>query len=137
MSINSVVISGNLTRDAEVRRTASGLAIVSFGMAVNDRVKNKQTGEWEDHANFVDVVWFGAYAEKRAGSMTKGTKACVFGKLHYSTWERDGQKRSKLEVVAQEVELPPRAQGQYQAPQQEQAKQQYQEPPMYADDIPF
>lgn len=138
MSINSVVISGNLTRDAEVRRTASGLAIVSFGMAVNDRVKNKQTGEWENYANFIDVTWFGAYAEKCAGGMTKGTRACVFGKLHYSTWERDGQKRSKLEVVAQEVELPPRAQGQqaqYQAPQ---AQYQEQLPPMYEDDsIPF
>ena len=139
MSINSVCISGNLTRDAEVRRTASGLAIVSFGMAVNDRVKNKQTGEWENYANFIDVTWFGAYAEKCAGGMTKGTRACVFGKLHYSTWERDGQKRSKLEVVAQEVELPPRAQGQYQAPQQApQAQYQEQLPPMYEDDsIPF
>ena len=142
MSINSVCISGNLTRDAEVRRTASGLAIVSFGMAVNDRVKNKQTGEWENYANYVDVTWFGAYAEKCAGSMAKGTKACVYGKLHYNSWERDGQKRSKLEVVAQEVELPPRAQGQqtqYQAPQA-QYQEQYQAPqvpPMYEDDIPF
>lgn len=126
MSINTVTISGNLTRDAEVKRTQSGLAIVNFSMAVNDRRKNNQTGEWENYANFVDVTWFGTYAEKCAGALVKGTKVCVQGKLSYSTWERDGQKRSKLEVVANEVELPPRQK------QQQEEQAQY-----YEVDIPF
>ena len=63
MSINRVIISGNLTRDPELRRTQSGMAIMSFGVAVNDRRRNQQTGEWEDYANFVDCTMFGNRAE--------------------------------------------------------------------------
>ena len=105
MSINRVVISGNLTRDPELRRTQSGMAIMSFGVAVNDRRRNQQTGEWEDYANFVDCTMFGNRAESLSNYLSKGTKVAIEGKLRYSSWERDGQKRSKLEVVVDELEF--------------------------------
>lgn len=105
MSINVVNISGNLTRDSELRRTTGGTAILGFGVAVNDRRKNQQTGEWEDYPNFVDCTMFGTRAEKLAGMLTKGTKVCILGKLRYTSWERDGQKRSKIEVIVDDIEL--------------------------------
>lgn len=104
MSVNSVSISGNLTRDAELRMTSAGSPVVSFGVAVNERRKNPQ-GEWEDYANFVDCVMFGTSAEKLQPYLEKGVKVAVEGKLRFSSWERDGQKRSKLEVVVDEVDL--------------------------------
>ena len=105
MSINIVNISGNLTRDSEIRRTQGGTAILGFGVAVNDRRKNQQTGEWEDYPNFVDCTMFGTRAEKLAGMLTKGTKVCIVGKLRYMSWEKDGQKRSKIEVIVDDIEL--------------------------------
>ena len=118
MSINRVVVSGNLTREPELRATQSGMQVLSLGMAVNDRRKNQQTGEWDDVPNFVDVKVFGNRAESLSRILAKGSKVCVEGKLRYSSWERDGQKRSKLEVVADEVELMPKGGNQQpQAPQ--------------------
>lgn len=105
MSINVVCISGNLTRDADLRMTAGGTPVLSLGIAVNDRRKNQQTGEWEDYPNFVDAVLFGARAEKLAQYLSKGTKVALSGHLRYSSWERDGQKRSKLEVIVDELEF--------------------------------
>ena len=124
MSINRVNISGNLTRDPELRVTGSGTQILSFGVAVNDRRRNPQTNEWEDVPNFVDCVVFGARAEPLSRFLSKGSKVALEGKLRYSSWEtKDGQRRSKLEVVVDEVEfLSSRNQqapaGAYQAPQQ-------------------
>lgn len=136
MSINVVNISGNLTRDSELRRTTGGTAILGFGVAVNDRRKNQQTGEWEDYPNFVDCTMFGARAEKLAGMLIKGTKVCILGKLRYMSWERNGQKRSKIEVIVDDIELM-----QNRKPQQEQPQQDYQpgyqqQPAMY-DELPF
>lgn len=111
MSINKAIISGNLTRDPELRRTQSGMAIMSFGVAVNDRRRNSQTGEWEDYANFIDCTMFGNRAESLADILAKGMKVAVEGKLRWSQWERDGQKRSKIEVVADEIELMSRSGG--------------------------
>lgn len=105
MSINRVLISGFLTRDAELRATQGGTQVLSFGLAVNDRRKNPQSGEWEDVPNFVDVIIFGRRAEALSRLLSKGTKISVDGKLRYSSWEKDGQRRSKLEVVAEDVEL--------------------------------
>ena len=105
MSINRVMISGNLTRDAEIRSTQSGMAILGFGGAVNDRRKNHQTGEWEDYPNFVDCTMFGTRGEQLQPYLTKGTKVAIEGKLRYSSWERDGQRRSKLEVIVDELEF--------------------------------
>ena len=105
MSINRVIISGNLTRDPELRQTQSGMAVLSFGVAVNDRRKNPSTGEWEDYPNFVDCTMFGARANSLANYLSKGTKVSIEGKLRWSQWERDGQKRSKLEVIFDELEF--------------------------------
>ncbi len=105
MSINRVIISGNLTRDPELRSTASGLPVLGFGVAVNDRRRNQQTGEWEDYPNFIDCTMFGARGESLSKFLTKGAKVAIEGKLRWSQWERDGQKRSKIEVIVDELEL--------------------------------
>ena len=105
MSINRVVISGNLTRDPELRTTASGMPIMSLGVAVNDRRKNNQTGEWEDYANFIDCTMFGTRAQNIQRFLSKGTKVTIEGKLRWSQWERDGQKRSKIEVIVDALDF--------------------------------
>lgn len=151
MSINRVNISGNLTRDPELRATAGGTQVLSFGVAVNDRRRNAQTGEWEDYPNFVDCTMFGNRAEAVGRFLAKGMKVAIEGKLHYSSWERDGQKRSKLEVMvrregqtqaqpqqslAETVPMQPRAQA---APQWN-AQQAYAAVPQsefYDEDVPF
>ena len=105
MSINRVNISGNLTRDPELRATAGGTQVLSFGVAVNDRRRNPQSGEWEDYPNFVDCTMFGTRAEAVGRYLSKGSKVAIEGKLRYSSWERDGQRRSKLEVIVDEIEF--------------------------------
>ena len=106
MAINRVCISGNLTRDPELRQTAGGSQVLRVGVAVNDRRKNQQTGQWEDVPNFVDCVVFGNRAEALAAILHKGDKVAIGGRLRYSSWEaKDGTRRSKLEVIAEEVEL--------------------------------
>mgnify|MGYP002736475053 CR=1 FL=1 len=112
MSINRVNITGNLTRDPELRVTAAGTQVLSFGVAVNDRRRNPQTGEWEDYPNFVDCTMFGTRAEAVSRFLAKGHKVAIEGKLRYSSWEKDGQRRSKLEVIVDEIEFmsqPPRS----------------------------
>lgn len=116
MSINRVCISGNLTRDPELRATASGVQVLGFGVAVNDRRKNPQTGEWEDYPNFVDCTMFGTRAEALGRYLSKGAKVSIEGKLRYSSWERDGQRRSKLEVIVDEIEFMSRREPGAQAP---------------------
>ena len=141
MSINRVNISGNLTRDPEMRATQSGTQILTFGVAVNDRRRNPQTGEWEDYPNYIDCVVFGARAEPLSRFLTKGSKVAIEGKLRWSQWERDGQKRSKIEVIVDEVEFlsPRQNQGQGGGYQQQsggyqprQQMQQAQPQPTYA-----
>ena len=106
MSINRVMISGNLTRDAELRTTPSGTSILSFGVAVNDRRRNAN-GEWEDYANFIDCTMFGRRAEALAQYLTKGVKVAIEGRLHYSAWDdrNTGQRRSKVDVTVDELEF--------------------------------
>ena len=105
MSINRVIISGNLTRDPELRQTSGGLPVLGFGVAVNDRRRNQQTGEWEDYPNFVDCTMFGTRAQSVSQFLHKGSKVAIEGKLRWSQWERDGQKRSKIEVISDELEF--------------------------------
>lgn len=135
MSINRVNISGNLTRDPEMRRTAGGTAVMSFGVAVNDRAKNPQTGEWEDRPNFIDCVMFGARAEAVSRYISKGSKVAIEGKLRWSQWEKDGRKRSKIEVIVDEIEFMSRREdgAQTHAPQPAPAPV----PDVYDEDIPF
>jgi len=105
MSINKVLISGNLTRDPELRSTASGMPVLGLGVAVNDRRKNQSTGEWEDYPNFIDCTMFGTRAESVSRFLSKGAKVAIEGKLRWSQWEREGQKRSKIEVIVDEIEF--------------------------------
>lgn len=105
MSINRYIATGNLTREPELRRTANGMAVLNIGIAVNDRRKNQQSGEWEDYPNFLTCVMFGTRAESVSGYLHKGSKVAVEGKLRFSQWEKDGQKRSKIEVMIDDLEL--------------------------------
>lgn len=135
MSINAVSISGNLTRDPVIRKAASGSSVMSFGVAVNDRRKDQQTGEWKDYPNFVDCVVIGRRADSLAQYLSKGTKVAIEGKLSYSSWERDGQKRSKLEVLVNDIEFMSRGNGGGQYAQPQQNYQQRHE--AYDQEIPF
>ena len=165
VSINRVNITGNLTRDPELRATQGGTQILRLGVAVNDRRRNPQTGNWEDYPNFIDCVMFGTRAEAIQRYLSKGTKVAIEGRLRYSSWERDGQKRSKIEVVVDEIEFMSSRQGggahaaqggyqqqgggyaaqapqqaPYQAPAPAQAPAPVQAPPaadVYDEDIPF
>lgn len=103
--INRAILVGRLTRDPELRHTQSGLAVMGLGVAVNDSRKNAQTGEWEDYPNFIDCAMMGERADKLAPMLKKGMKVAIEGKLRYSSWERDGQKRSKLEVMVEQIEF--------------------------------
>ena len=105
MSINRVIISGNLTRDPEIRHTTGGTAVLAIGVAVNDRRRNNQTGEWEDYPNFVDCTMFGSRAEAVCRYLSKGSKVAIDGRLRWSQWERDGRKQSKLEVIVDDIEF--------------------------------
>lgn len=105
MSINKVLISGNLTRDPELRATSAGTQVLSFGIAVNDRRRNSQTGEWEDHPNFIDCTMYGPRAEGISHLIFKGSKVAIEGKLRHTSWEKEGHHRSKIEVVVDEIEF--------------------------------
>ena len=116
MAINSVAISGNLTRDAELRGSAEGNRVLSWSVAVNDRRKNPQTGQWEDVPNFVDCTLFGNRASAVSQYLSKGTKVSIEGKLRWHSWQdQNGNNRSKLDVIVDEIEFTPRGQ-QPQAP---------------------
>lgn len=115
MSLNVVAISGNLTRDPELRATGSGMQILKLGVAVNERVKVND--EWTDKAHFIDCVMFGKRAESVSNYLSKGSKVAIKGRLSYSTWEsKDGEKRSKLEVIVDDIEFLSRGQQSGSAP---------------------
>lgn len=105
MSINSVSISGNLTRDCELRTTQSGTQILTFTVAVNDRKKD-QNGQWVDVPNYIDCCIFGNRAESVSRFISKGSKVSCHGKLRWSQWnDKSGQKRSKVEIIVDEIEF--------------------------------
>ena len=102
--LNTVSIGGNLCRDAELRATASGMAVLTFSVAVNESRKNQQTGEYEDYPNYVDCTMLGRRAESVSRYLTKGTYVALTGRLHQNRWQnKDGQNRSKLEVTADNI----------------------------------
>lgn len=101
---NNVDLVGNLTRDPELRFTPGGMPVATFGLAVNQRRQNRQTQEWEDRTSFFDVVCYGTLGENVSESLTKGTRVMVVGRLDQRSWEsQDGDRRSKVEVIADEV----------------------------------
>ena len=101
-SINQVILMGNLTRDPEVRQIPSGQSVCSFGLALNRSYKGGD-GNWVEATDFVDIVAWGPLGERVAQYVTKGRPVLVNGRIQSHSWEQDGQKRSKVEVVAQDV----------------------------------
>jgi single-strand DNA-binding protein len=102
MSSNSVTLIGNLTRDPELRYTTGGRGVASFGLAVNRRYQ--QNGEWQEQTSFFNVVCWGELGENAAATLTKGSRAIVTGRLEQRSWEtNDGEKRSVVEVIADEI----------------------------------
>src|SRR5580658_3098 len=101
---NSVILVGNITRDPELRFTNTGQPTASFGLAVNRRWQNRQTQEWEEATSFFDVVCWREMAENVSESLTRGSRVVVVGRLEQRSWETpDGDRRSKVEVIADEV----------------------------------
>lgn len=103
-SYNRVILLGNLTRDIELKYTQSGLAVTEVGIAVSDRRKN-QAGEWIEETTFVDVTLWGRTAEVASEYLGKGSPIFIEGRLKLDTWETDGQKRSKLRVVGERMQM--------------------------------
>lgn len=102
-TINQVVVSGNLTRDPETRALPSGMAVCNFSVAVNERIKDKTTGDWSDRPNYFDVTVWGGMGEWLGKNLRKGQSVVVAGRLNWRSWETDGQKRSAVSIVADSV----------------------------------
>lgn len=102
-SFNRVILVGNVTRDIEIRYTSGGTAVTEIGMAVNDRVK--RNNEWVDETTFVDVTLWGRTAEVASEYLGKGSSILIEGRLKLDSWEQDGQKRSKLRVVGERMQM--------------------------------
>src|SRR3954464_7088053 len=105
-SFNRVILVGNLTRDPELRYTPSGMAVTDIGLAVNDKRKN-QSGEWVEETTFVDITLWGRTAEICSEYCTKGSSLLIEGRLKLDSWDdkQSGQKRSKLKVVGETMQL--------------------------------
>jgi len=101
---NSITLVGNITRDPELRFTPSGQPTATFGLAVNRRWQNKQNNEWEEATSFFDIVCWREMAENASESLSRGARVIVTGRLEQRSWEnQEGEKRSKIEVVADEI----------------------------------
>jgi single-strand DNA-binding protein len=105
MNINRVVLTGNLTRDPDLRSTGGGLAVCKLGIACNTRKKNGQTGEWEEKANFFRVTVFGRQAESCGQYLKKGRPVAIDGRLEWSQYEVEGQKRESVDIIADSVQF--------------------------------
>jgi len=103
---NTVTVTGNATREPELRYTPSGQSVASFGLAVNRRWQNRQTQEWEESTSFFDVTCWAQLAENAAETVGRGTRVTVTGRLDQRSWEnQEGEKRSKVEIVADDVAI--------------------------------
>ncbi len=101
-SLNQVTLMGNLTRDPELRQTPNGQTVTNFSLALNRAYKDK-SDEWQEVTDYVDIVCWGPLAERVAQYMSKGRRCLVQGRLQSRSWEQEGQKRSKVEVLANDV----------------------------------
>src|SRR3989304_8603649 len=101
-SFNQLILMGNLTRDPELRTTPNGTSVCGFSLALNRSYKSAD-GDWQEATDFIDIVAWGPLGERVAQYLTKGRAALVSGRLQSRRWEQDGQKRSKVEVVANDV----------------------------------
>jgi single-strand DNA-binding protein len=102
-SFNRVILVGNLTRDVDLKYTASQTAVTEIGMAVNDRVK--KNNEWVEETTFVNVTLWGRTAEVASEYLSKGSSVLIEGRLKLDTWEKDGQKHYKLHVVGERMQM--------------------------------
>lgn len=103
-SYNRVILIGNLTRDVELRYLQSGTAVTDVSLAVNEKYKNS-SGEWVEEVSYIDVTVWGRTAEVMSEYLSKGSPVFIEGRLKLDTWEKDGQKRSKLKVVCERMQL--------------------------------
>lgn len=101
-SVNQVTLMGNLTRDPELRQTPNGQSVCSFSLALNRSYKGSN-GEWQEATDYVDIVAWANLGERVAQYLTKGRRCLVIGRLQSSSWEQEGKKRSKVEVIANDV----------------------------------
>ena len=101
-SLNQVTLMGNLTRDPELRQTPTGQNVTSFSLALNRSYKDA-SGEWQEATDYIDIVAWGPLAERVSQYLTKGRRCLVQGRLQSRSWEQDGQKRNKVEVLANDV----------------------------------
>lgn len=103
MSVNRATITGNLTRDPELKASSTGMSILRLGVAVNERVK--KADQWEDYANYIDCVIFGKRADGLSPYLHKGSKVAIDGRLRWSSWEKDGSRHSKIEIIVENIDL--------------------------------
>ena len=140
MAINKATITGNITRDPELRQTQGGTSVLTIGVAVNDRRKNQQTGEWEDYPNYIDCTIFGNRATGVAPHLQKGMKVAIEGKLNQSRWQaEDGTNRSKIGIIVDEIEFMAKRDGSQQPmqqPMQQQAQPQQFAPQTASKPVP-
>jgi len=142
MDINSCVVIGNLTRDSQLKYTASGAPVLEFSVAVNS--KRKKGNQWDDYASFFDVVLYGKLGEAIANYTVKGQKVAVQGELRQDRWEKDGQNKSRILIIAKSVQLVGSKQGVSETNQSSAAKgrnrndyEDLPDPQEFEDDIPF
>ena len=145
MYLNKVFIFGNLTRDPELRSLPSGIQVTSFTIATNRVWKNK-SGEKQESTEYHNVVVFGRQAETSAQYLKKGSSALIDGRLQTRSWEQDGQKKYRTEIIADRVQFGPRTGGGGSAPPESEEKTdvkkkedviEYPEEEINPDDIPF
>ena len=134
MAINRVTIMGNLTRDAELRKKGDATSVLTFGLAINEKKKDSETGEYVDAPVFVDCALFGARAEALAPYLTKGKKVSVDGRLRYHSWMKNEEKRHALSVLVTDIEF---ADSKGAGKDMVSAQGQSAEPETYDADIPF
>ena len=101
-SLNQVTLMGNLTRDPELRQTPTGQNVTSFSLALNRSYKD-QSGAWQEATDYIDITSWGPLAERVAQYLSKGRRCLVQGRLQSRSWEQDGVKRNKVEVLASDV----------------------------------
>jgi len=140
--INQVMLIGRLTRDAELKYANSGFAIANFSLAVDRNIK--KDNNWQDEVNFFNAVIFGKRAEALAQYLTKGKQIAIQGELRQNRWEQEGQPRSKVEIVVNNIQLlqgrggaPSQAQGPSAAAEEPAAGQPGPGTDDFSDDIPF
>lgn len=129
MTVNTVTLTGNLTRDPELKPMGSTEKL-EFSIAVNDRLRNQQTGDYEDRPSYFDCTVFGKRGQSLARFLSKGMKVSLQGKLRQDRWQKDGKNCSKVYVVCDEIEFMSQSQKPKQKPREEYGD-------YYSDEIPF